>query len=140
MKETTNSNTTLSRNQMHEKLMVCTYQYLFYLSLNEKQELSDIVESVFEMPISQCDPFVKKCLYQVITKLPEAVIAIQPLLNEWSFDRLGFIEQAILVLGYIEKKYMEMPKPVVINIAIKLAHKFAKEDSHKFINAVLEKI
>ncbi len=140
MEHTGDSHSTLSRNQMHEKLMVCTYQYLFYLSINEKQDLNELIESAFNIPVNECDPFVKKCLFSIIVNLPEIVTTVDPLLKEWKFERLGFIEQAILVLGTAEYKYMEVPKPIVINIAVKLARKFADDDSYKFINAVLEKI
>ena len=70
----------------------------------------------------------------------EAVDAISPLLNNWKFERLGYIERAILILAYVEHKYLEFPKPVAIDIAIKLSRKYADEESYKFINAVIENI
>ena len=68
----------------------------------------------------------------------DAIEAISPLLKQWTFDRLGYIERAILILAYVQYKYLDTPKPIVIDIAVKLARRYADEDSYKFINAVLQ--
>ena len=130
----------LSRNQMHEKLMICTYQYLFYLSINEKQSIEDLLKASFQEHIDEVDKFSKDYLRTMILNLPDIVAHIEPLLNKWTFKRLEFVEQAILVLGYTEYKYLNTPKPVIINICVKLAQKFGNDESYKFINAVLENI
>ncbi|MBT8141313.1 MAG: transcription antitermination factor NusB [Gammaproteobacteria bacterium] len=54
--------------------------------------------------------------------------------------QLDPISHAILWLGLYEfNQHIEIPFAVVINEAVKLAKKFGAEDSHKFVNAVLEK-
>lgn len=131
----------LTRNQIHEKLMICAYQYLFYLSFNEKEDLKDLLEGSFDLPLSEIDEFSRNCFKEFVNHLPEIVDGIKPLLSKgWTFERLQFIEQAILCLGYTEYKYMETPKPVIINVCVKLAQKYADDDSYKFINGVLEHI
>ncbi|MGI6377731.1 MAG: transcription antitermination protein NusB [Bacilli bacterium] len=132
---------TLTRNQMHEKLMICTYQYLFYMIANDEQTLDAIIDSVFgfEEP-KYVDPFIREGFLAIITYYLEAIDKLEPLLINWRFERLDLIEQAILILGYIEYKYLEIPKPVMINICVKLAQKYANDESYKFINAILEKI
>lgn len=55
--------------------------------------------------------------------------------------QLDPIERSILLLGTCElRSYPEVPYRVVLNEAIELSKKFGAEDSHKYINAVLEKI
>ena len=130
----------LTRNQLQEKLMVCTYQYLFYLSIGEKQSLEDLLLSSFNTSPQEVDKFAKDYLLEMIPNLSDMVIKIEPLLNKWTFKRLKLIEQALLILGYCEYTYLEIPKPIVINVCVKLAQKYADEDSYKFINAVLENI
>ena len=129
----------LSRNKLHAKAMTCIYQYLFYLKAGYKQNIKDIVNSAFEEN-ETVDSFVKEAVVTAIKKMPEIVEVINPLLNKWTFDRLGLVEQAILALGYIEIKYLNIPKEVALEIAVKLAVKYADDKSYKFINAVLEKI
>jgi N utilization substance protein B len=130
----------LSRNQMQGKLMVCIYQYLLHVNMLEKPNMNEIIEGVFEMPVSKCDPFVKKCIKAVMLHAQDAIEAISPLLKQWTFERLGYIERAILILAYVQYKYLETPKPIVIDIAVKLARRYADEDSYKFINAVLQNV
>ena len=54
---------------------------------------------------------------------------------------LDQVDKAILRLGTFELKYrQEVPFKVVINEAIMLAKSFAEQDSHKFVNGVLDKV
>lgn len=56
-------------------------------------------------------------------------------------EDLGEIEQAILRLSTYElTKRQDIPYRVVINEGIELAKIFGADDSHKFINGVLDKI
>ncbi len=54
---------------------------------------------------------------------------------------LDQVDKAILRLGTFELKYrQEVPFKVVLNEAIMLAKSFAEQDSHKFVNGVLDKV
>lgn len=54
--------------------------------------------------------------------------------------QLDPVAHAILWIGLLElQEYVELPYRVVLNEAVKLTKKFGAEDSHKFVNAVLDK-
>lgn len=54
---------------------------------------------------------------------------------------LDQVDKAILRLGTFELLYrQEIPFRVVINESIMLAKEFAEQDSHKFVNGVLDKV
>ncbi|MGO2477123.1 MAG: transcription antitermination factor NusB [Pseudoalteromonas sp.] len=56
------------------------------------------------------------------------------------FDELDEVERAILRLSSYELKFREdVPYKVAINEGIELAKIFGAEDSHKFVNGVLDK-
>jgi N utilization substance protein B len=56
------------------------------------------------------------------------------------FDDLDMVERAILRLSAYELKFREdVPYKVAINEGIELAKIFGAEDSHKFVNGVLDK-
>lgn len=56
-------------------------------------------------------------------------------------DDLDLVEKAILRLSTFELlKRQDVPYKVVINESIELAKDFGAEDSHKFVNGVLDKI
>ncbi len=56
------------------------------------------------------------------------------------FSRIGGIELSILYLALHEISHTKLDKPIIINEAIKLAKKFGQNSSHKFINAILDKV
>ena len=67
--------------------------------------------------------------------------AIKPTLTDLELDEIGPIEHALLRMAVYElKERIDVPYKVVINEAVSLAKKFGPEDSHKFINAVLDRV
>lgn len=127
-----------SRNKLQEKVVICIYQYLFYYQAELKPSISEIIESVFDCSVKECDPFVKKVFKDTIKYADESVKDISAYLNDWTFDRLNLLEQAILLSAYTQFKYMKQPKQVVINVAVELAKKYCDETSYKFVNGVLD--
>jgi N utilization substance protein B len=64
----------------------------------------------------------------------------EPYLVERSVVELDAITRALLRMATYEFKFrIDVPYKVVINEAVSLAKKFGAEDSHKFINGVLDK-
>jgi N utilization substance protein B len=56
------------------------------------------------------------------------------------YEDIDFVEKAILRLSAYELKFREdVPYKVAINEGIELAKMFGAEDSHKFVNGVLDK-
>jgi N utilization substance protein B len=56
-------------------------------------------------------------------------------------EELGQVERAVLRIALYELKMREdVPYKVAINEAIELAKTFGAEDSHKFVNGVLDKV
>ena len=139
-----NSNETIitkySRTQQHTLVMQCIYQYLFYLELDDRPSPTDIIESVTKLPINEVDKFIKSSFVACVKNCQEAVNEVSKHLVDWTFDRLCYVDQAILILGYIEMKVLEIPAPVVINLCVKMAQKYCSDDSYKFINGVLDKL
>ena len=58
----------------------------------------------------------------------------------WTFERLGHMEKAILLIATCELLESDLPKTIVINEAVNNAKIFCDDDSYKFINGVLSKI
>ncbi len=131
---------TISRNQLHGKIMTCIYQYFFYLKIEEKPDIKEIMKDVFDCDLANIDPFAKKTIVETIKHASEAIENIEPHLVKYKFARLSLVEQAILVLGYVEGNYLNQPKAIIIKVAVKLAQNYADAESYKFINAVLEKV
>ena len=57
-----------------------------------------------------------------------------------SMEQLDAVGRAVLLLGIAELKHRsDVPTRVVINEAIELTKRYGTTDSHKFVNAVLDK-
>ena len=65
---------------------------------------------------------------------------IDKVLDDWSFDRLGYVEQAILLNGCAEFDLKQIEAAVIINEYIELAKRFCEPDSYKLINGVLDRV
>lgn len=79
-------------------------------------------------------------LHGVPEHLSELEAAFEPFLVERSLVELDPVTQALLRMSTYELKFrIDVPYKVVINESVSLAKKFGAEDSHKFINGVLDK-
>lgn len=79
-------------------------------------------------------------LHGVPQHLSDVEALFSPHLVDRALDELDPVTQALLRMATYEFKFrMDVPYKVVINEAVSLAKKFGAEDSHKFINGVLDK-
>ena len=65
---------------------------------------------------------------------------IQTNLNKWSFERLNYVDQAILLLAASEMHLGLNEKAVVIDEALRLSKKFSDPDNYRYINGVLDNL
>lgn len=82
---------------------------------------------------------------QILHEVPAQVSEIDALISLGLTDRtiaeINPVEHALLRMAVFElQKRIDTPYRVVINEAVILAKKFGAQDSHKFINAVLDKV
>lgn len=76
----------------------------------------------------------------VTANVNELDLAISPHVDR-PLDDIDQVEKAILRVAVFElSDCQEVPYRVVINEAIELAKSFAADDSHKFVNGVLDKV
>ena len=80
-------------------------------------------------------------LHEVPAQVDEIDALIEPALIDRALDEVGPVEHALLRMAVYElRQRLDVPYKVVINEAVSLAKKFGPEDSHKFVNAVLDRI
>jgi transcription antitermination protein NusB len=79
---------------------------------------------------------------ELLYKIPSAVTELDELYREYITqfkDHVDPIEANILRIATYEfKQHLEIPYKVVINEAVNLAKTYGADDSHKFINGVLD--
>ncbi|KLO25033.1 MULTISPECIES: transcription antitermination factor NusB [unclassified Marinitoga] len=66
---------------------------------------------------------------------------IKKYLVNWEFDRVAYIEKAILRLAIFElNNRKDIPPKVILDEAVELAKKYSNEKSAKFINGILDRL
>ncbi|BEU02350.1 N utilization substance protein B [Agarivorans sp. OAG1] len=94
-----------------------------------------------EQDMSKADvPYFSTLLTGVVANSEKLDEAMSSSLSR-KLEELDIVEHAILLIGVYELLMVsDVPPKVVINEAIELAKSFAAEDSHKFVNGVLDKV
>ncbi len=65
---------------------------------------------------------------------------IDQVLEGWTYDRLGEVEKALLLMGCAEFDLKQIQAAVIIDEYVSLAKKYCDSDSYKLINGVLDRI
>lgn len=125
-----------NRSELRKKIMTILYQISVYEKAKIEYNVDDIIKEVSEID----NEFIKDTVYGVITYKNEIDILANKFLNNWTIDRLGNTDQAILRIGIYELIYTDTPDVVAINEAIELSKLYSDDDVKKMINAVLDKI
>lgn len=123
-----------SRHKQREMAMTCLYQS-FLLGKDIKQSVYDNSDA------NAIDPFLYTITIDAMKYKDVYIDKINEALREdWEFSRLGYVEQAILMMACCELDLETAPKAIVIDEAITLAKKYCDEETYKLINGVLDKL
>ncbi|MEF9968455.1 MAG: transcription antitermination factor NusB [Longicatena sp.] len=125
----------MDRHIEREKSMICLYQELL-----THKDLTEIVEDIYLVPLKEVSDFSKTLIFHSFENKERFIGYINNVLEEWTFDRLGFIEQAILLLSCTEFDKQIAETPVIINEAVLLAKKYGDDNAYKLINGVLDRL
>lgn len=126
----------LNRSELRVKIMTILYQISIYKKNKIDYKLDDIFKEVLEID----NEFVKETVYGVITYKDEIDKIANENMNDWTIDRLGYTDQAILRMGIFELLYTQTPDIVAINEAVELAKQYSDEKVKNMINGVMDNI
>ena len=123
----------MKRHEAREKLIISVYQYLLLGG-----SLDELVHKNFDEEI--IDPYTETIKETILEKKNEYIDRITSHLKNWTFDRLGYLDQAILLVAIAELDLKENDKAVIIDEAVSIAKTYCDEKSYSYINGVLDKI
>lgn len=126
----------LNRSELRKKIMTILYQINIYEKGKIEYSIDDVIKEV--APID--NEFIKNIVYGVITYKNEIDNIADEFLKDWTIDRLGNTDKAILRLGIYELLYTDTPPIVSINEAVELAKSYSDDSVKKMINASLDAI
>lgn len=125
-----------NRSELRRIIMTILYQKSIY----EKNKIDFTIDNLMSNALEIDNEFVKETIYGVITYQKEIDETINRYLNNWTIDRLGYTDQAILRIATYELLYTDIPSVVAINEAIELSKQYSDDEVRKMINATLDKI
>ena len=125
-----------NRSELRKKIMTILYQISIYEQNKIGYKIDKIIKEVSEIE----NEFIKDTVYGIITYKQDIDELANKHLKDWTIDRLGTTDQAILRIGIYELVYTDTPAVVAINEAIELAKLYSDDDVRKMINATLDKI
>ena len=126
----------LNRSELRVKIMTILYQ----ISIYEKNKIDYKLDAIFKEVLEIDNEFVKETVYGVITYKDEIDKIANENMNDWTIDRLGYTDQAILRMGIFELLYTQTPDIVAINEAVELAKQYSDEKVKNMINGVMDNI
>lgn len=126
----------MNRSELRKKIMTILYQINVYDSNKINYEIDEIIKEVLEVD----NEFVKETVYGVITYQNEINALANKYLENWTIDRLGNTDKAILQIGIYELLYTDTPDIVCINEAVELAKTYSDDKVKNMINGVLDKV
>lgn len=115
--------------------------YSWYVSQNsvEEVELAFFVDQEEELKGAD-KPYFRKLFRETVANVEVVDSTLMPFLDR-DLSELDPIEKAVLRLAVYELQFEpDVPYKVVINEAIEVAKVFGAEDSHKYVNGILDKV
>lgn len=124
----------MSRSEQREKAVLSLYAYL-----SLPRDIHSIMEDSFGS-LDKADPYFIRVVENAQEHIQEYTNYINQVLENWTFDRLGTIEKAILLIGCAEFSLKEVVAVIIIDEAVELAKTYGEADSYRLINNVLDVI
>ena len=122
----------MNRHEYRVQIVIVLYQHLL---------LKKDLESCFIDNFTDFDnEFVKSIKEDLLNNIDTYIEKISHNLKNWRFDRLSFVDQAILVEATCEYFLGINNKNIIIDEAIRIAKEYSDDDSYKYINGVLDNL
>jgi N utilization substance protein B len=117
-------------------------QALYQRELSQADLNKIEAEFIADNDFSKVDAdYFHELLHKIPAELDVLDAAIEPALTDRKMTDIGPVEISLLRMGSYElKNRIDIPYKVVINEAVQLAKKFGPVESHKFVNAILDKV
>ena len=123
----------MNRHEYRVKLVFALYQ-----SLLLNKEISRSVEDNFDD--EEKNEYVTVLENDLIINKDNYIEEISLHLKKWTFARLSYLEQAILLVATSEIKKEIASKNIIIDEAIRIAKMYCDEKSYQYINGVLDNL
>ncbi|MFI3284722.1 MAG: transcription antitermination factor NusB [Erysipelotrichaceae bacterium] len=125
----------MKRKELRQNIMVVLYQYQLL-----QNDIDTLIENTFDLELEAVDSFAKAVIYNACENQQRYATYINEELVEWTFERLGYVEQAILLAACAEFDLKTTQAAIIINEAVELSKLYCDDTAFKLINGVLDRL
>ena len=127
--------TCMKRRKQREIIMTCLYQYLLL-----DRDVDTLLEDNLKLKEKDSIAFIVTVVAEAISNYGSHIEKINDNLTEWEFDRLGYVEQAVILMATAELALEQTDRAVVVNEAIELSKQYCDPQAYILLNGVLDKL
>ncbi|MGB4984285.1 MAG: transcription antitermination protein NusB [Erysipelotrichaceae bacterium] len=124
----------MNRRKIRENLMIATYSHLI-----QNVDVRICLQEKLQTNFDTLDEYLQQVAVDIVRNEKKYIEQLDGLIDEWEFDRLGKVEQALLIVGCSELNLNLVDKAIVIDEAVSLAKVYCDDEAYKLINATLDK-
>ena len=125
----------MKRRKQREIIMTCLYQYLLL-----DRDVDTLLEDNLRLKEKDSIAFIINVVAEAINNYDSHVNMINSNLTEWEFSRLGYVEQAIMLMAASELALKQTDRAVVVNEAVELSKEFCDSQAYILLNGVLDRL
>lgn len=130
----------MNRRLQREHIFKLIFSYAFDIKEDFAEHMTYYLEDI-ETDHKESLEYIKEKALKIVELIDDIDHRINKKTKDWTTDRIGKVEVAIIRLAVYEIYYDdEVPNSVAINEAIELAKKFGGDSAPSFINGVLANI
>lgn len=123
----------MKRHDLRKRSMKYIYKHLLL-----KKPIFMLIQEEGKIMRPEGSTYILDILRDIEENEEKFIQEINSHLKNWSFERLSYVEQAILLVALSEFELQKDDKAVIIDEAIKLTKTYSDEESFSYINAVLD--
>ncbi len=106
-------------------------------------EPDDTIEEIVHRknPSDEAETYLRRLVQAVLNNREEIDSMVVRHLRHWRFERLRYLDRAVLRIACAEMLYFDdVPPKVSINEAVDVSRKYGDDDSGRFVNGVLDAV
>jgi len=126
----------MTRHEQRYKAMTILYQAFLY----DNNRIIYKIDNIINEQLEEKNKFISSLVMGVIDNRHELETIANKYLENWEVSRLGFTDQAILLMGIYEILNTDTPDVTCIDEAVELSKKYSDDKVCKMINGVLDKV